>query len=191
MVPKSGSRLSGDVSSFDPRRECGGSGMTNVGTIFRAVRFAAVLAGALAVSACANKAANMQANAGAQATPGSPQDFLVNVGDRVFFDTDSSALSAQARATLDKQAQWLNAYSQYSHFIIEGHADERGTREYNLALGARRAQTVRDYLVSRGVAASRMRTISYGKERPVAVCDDISCWSQNRRAVTNLNANSS
>ena len=125
-----------------------------------------------------------------QATPGSQQDFVVNVGDRVFFDTDSSALSAQARATLDKQAQWLTTYSQYSQFTIEGHADERGTREYNLALGARRAQTVRDYLVSRGIAANRIRTISYGKERPVAVCDDISCWSQNRRAVTVLNASS-
>ena len=81
--------------------------------------------------------------------------------------------------------------AQYAQFTIEGHADERGTREYNLALGARRAQTVRDYLVSRGVAASRIRTISYGKERPVALCDDISCWSQNRRAVTDLNAGAS
>ena len=90
------------------------------------------------------------------------------------------------RRTLDKQAAWLNQYNRYS-FIIEGHADERGTREYNFALGERRAQAVHDYLVAKGVAASRMRTISYGKERPVAVCDDISCWSQNRRAVTVLN----
>ena len=111
---------------------------------------------------------------------------MVNVGDRVFFDTDSTELSAQARATLDKQAAWLNQQTHYS-FIIEGHADERGTREYNIALGARRAATTRDYLVSRGVAANRMRTISYGKERPVATCNDISCWSQNRRAVTVLN----
>ena len=95
----------------------------------------------------------------------------------------------QARATLDKQAQWLNHYNRYA-FTIEGHADERGTREYNIALGARRAQTVREYLVSRGVAAPRMHTISYGKERPVAVCNDISCWSQNRRAVTVLNQSS-
>ena len=115
---------------------------------------------------------------------------MVNVGDRVFFETDSSELSAQSRATLDKQAQWLNSYSQYGQFTIEGHADERGTREYNIALGARRAQTVRDYLISRGVAANRMRTISYGKERPVALCDDISCWSQNRRAVTVLGVSS-
>jgi peptidoglycan-associated lipoprotein len=113
----------------------------------------------------------------------------VNVGDRVFVETDSTELSAQSRATLDKQAQWLRNYPQYT-FTIEGHADERGTREYNIALGARRAQAVRDYLISRGIAANRMRTISYGKERPVAVCNDISCWSQNRRAVTVLNASS-
>ena len=115
---------------------------------------------------------------------------MVNVGDRVFFETDSSELTTQARATLDKQAQWLTNYSQYSQFTVEGHADERGTREYNIALGARRAQAVRDYLVSRGIQAQRMRTISYGKERPVAVCNDISCWSQNRRAVTVLGVSS-
>ena len=98
-------------------------------------------------------------------------------------------LTAQSVATLEKQAQWLQSYGQYT-FTVEGHADERGTREYNIALGARRAQTVRDYLASRGVNAQRMRTISYGKERPVAVCNDISCWSQNRRTVTVLNASS-
>lgn len=150
---------------------------------------AAVLAASLA-SACANNPLQNQAgvNAGA-ATPGSQQDFVVNVGDRVFFETDSSELTPQARATLDKQSQWLRTYNRYS-FTIEGHADERGTREYNIALGARRAQAVRDYLSARGVEPHRMRTISYGKERPVAVCDDISCWSQNRRAVTVLNASS-
>jgi peptidoglycan-associated lipoprotein len=165
--------------------------MISLRQLTRGVRFAALLAAALAVSACAKNAAdNAQANAGALATPGSQQDFVVNVGDRVFFETDSSGLSPQARATLDKQAQWLNTYNQYGQFTVEGHADERGTREYNIALGARRAQTVRDYLISRGVAANRMHTISYGKERPVAVCDDISCWSQNRRAVTVLGASS-
>ena len=96
---------------------------------------------------------------------------------------------AQARVTLDKQAQWLQQYGNYT-FTIEGHADERGTREYNIALGARRAQNVRDYLASRGIKPGRMRTVSYGKERPVAVCNDISCWSQNRRAVTVLGATS-
>jgi peptidoglycan-associated lipoprotein len=119
------------------------------------------------------------------ATPGSTQDFTVNVGDRIFFDTDSSSIRTDAAQTLDRQAQWLSQYSNYA-ITVEGHADERGTREYNLALGARRAAAARDYLASRGVPASRIRTISYGKERPVAVCDDISCWSQNRRGVTVL-----
>src|ERR1044071_4347938 len=127
-------------------------------------RFAAVLAAALAISACAKNAEDAQANAAGQATPGSQQDFVVNVGDRVFFETDSSDLTTQSRTTLDKQAQWLNTYSQYGQFTIEGHADERGTREYNIALGARRAQAVRDYLVSRGIAAQRMRTISRSEE---------------------------
>jgi peptidoglycan-associated lipoprotein len=155
------------------------------------VRLAAVLAAALAISACASKTGDdAQANAAGAATPGSQQDFVVNVGDRVFFETDSTELTPQSRATLDKQAQWLTNYSQYGQFTIEGHADERGTREYNIALGARRAQAVRDYLASRGIQPQRMRTISYGKERPVAVCNDISCWSQNRRAVTVLGASS-
>ena len=159
--------------------------------MLRGVRLAAVFAAALAISACANRPdANSQATAAGQATPGSQQDFVVNVGDRVFFETDSSDLTPQARATLDKQAQWLQRYSQYGQFTVEGHADERGTREYNIELGARRAQAVRDYLASRGIAANRMHTISYGKERPVAVCNDISCWSQNRRAVTVLGAES-
>jgi peptidoglycan-associated lipoprotein len=160
--------------------------------ILRGVRFAAVLAAALAISACAKNADDAQANlaggAGA-ATPGSQQDFVVNVGDRVFFETDQTEVSSQGRQTLDNQAQWLSRYPQYT-FTIEGHADERGTREYNIALGARRAQSVLEYLISRGIQANRMRTISYGKERPVAVCNDISCWSQNRRAVTVLNASS-
>ena len=162
--------------------------MYDVKQIIRGVRFAALLAAALTISACAQNANDAQGNAAA--TPGSQQDFVVNVGDRVFFETDSTELTPQSRATLDKQAQWLNNYTQYSQFTVEGHADERGTREYNIALGARRAQAVRDYLISRGVAANRMQTISYGKERPVALCDDISCWSQNRRAVTVLNASS-
>jgi peptidoglycan-associated lipoprotein len=157
--------------------------------LMRAVGLIGVLAASLAVSACANKPGDQTAGAGGVAAPGSQQDFVVNVGDRVFFESDQTSLTPQARATLDNQAQWLARYSQYT-FTIEGHADERGTREYNIALGARRAQTVREYLSSRGVNPQRMRTISYGKERPVAVCDDISCWSQNRRAVTVLNASS-
>src|SRR6201985_1580383 len=153
------------------------------------MKLAAVLAVALSMGACANKNPLGGDAMASAATPGSQQDFVVNVGDRVFFESDQTDLSPQATATLDKQAQWLQTYSRYT-FTIEGHADERGTREYNIALGARRAQSVQAYLASRGVMAQRMHTISYGKERPVAVCNDISCWSQNRRAVTVLNQSS-
>jgi peptidoglycan-associated lipoprotein len=163
--------------------------MTSMMRFVRGAGLATALIAGLALSACANKpASDSLASAGA-ATPGSQQDFIVNVGDRVFFETDSTELTTQARSTLDKQAQWLAQYGSYT-FTIEGHADERGTREYNIALGARRAQTVRDYLAARGIQPSRMRTVSYGKERPVAVCNDISCWSQNRRAVTLLGVTS-
>jgi peptidoglycan-associated lipoprotein len=152
----------------------------------RAARFAAFFVVALTLGACASK--NPDADAlgqGGPQTPGSIQDFVVNVGDRVFFDSDSSEINATGQATLDKQAQWLGQYPRYA-FTIEGHADERGTREYNFALGARRAESAKNYLIARGVGANRIRTVSYGKERPVAVCNDISCWSQNRRAVTVL-----
>jgi peptidoglycan-associated lipoprotein len=147
-----------------------------------------LLAAALLAAGCARQQDSLQAGGGVgvgAATPGSPQEFQASVGDRVFFETDSSALTPQAMQVLNRQVEWLNRYSQYS-FTVEGHADERGTREYNLALGARRAAAVRDYMIARGLGASRIRTVSYGKERPVAVCDDISCWSQNRRAVTIL-----
>ena len=141
-----------------------------------------LLAGLAACSANPDKMANPGVGT---AAPGSAQDFVVNVGDRVFFDTDSSDLNVSAQATLDKQAIWLQQYSNY-RVAIEGHADERGTREYNIALGARRANSARNYLVSKGIASNRLATKSFGKERPVAVCNDISCWSQNRRAVTAL-----
>jgi peptidoglycan-associated lipoprotein len=159
----------------------------------RALKYCLAIALALSLAACARNSAdgdalNGAANGGPNAAggvPGSFQDFSANVGDRVFFETDSTELTSTAQATLDKQATWLNRYANYS-FTIEGHADERGTREYNFALGARRGETTKNYLVAKGVAATRIKTISYGKERPVAVCDDISCWSQNRRAVTVL-----
>ncbi len=154
----------------------------------RVLKLTAVFAMALSMGACANNHLVANAMAGA-AIPGSAQDFVVNVGDRVFFVDNQPDLTPQAIAALNKQAQWLQAYPHYT-FTIEGHADERGTREYNIALGARRAQNVRNYLISRGIDASRMWTISYGRERPVAVCNDESCWSQNRRAVTVLNASS-
>ena len=121
------------------------------------------------------------------ATPGSARDFAVNVGDIVYFTTDSVDLSPEAQQTLTNQARWLQQYAQYT-ITIEGHADERGTREYNIALGAKRATAVRNFLAQRGINAQRIRTMSYGKERPVAVCNDISCWSQNRRAQTVLNS---
>ncbi len=106
-----------------------------------------------------------------------------NVGDRVFFALDSSVLTGEAQATLDKQAAWLNANSS-TNVAVEGHADERGTREYNLALGERRATAAKNYLVSTGVSAARISTVSYGKERPAVTGSDDSAWSQNRRAVT-------
>jgi peptidoglycan-associated lipoprotein len=163
--------------------------MLNVSRTLRALKFAALAAMALSVAACANKQAGLDGSQAGAAVPGSQQDFVVNVGDRVFFETDQTTLTPQAVAILEKQAQWLQTYGQYT-FTVEGHADERGTREYNIALGARRSQAVRDFLAQRGVNPQRMRTISFGKERPVAVCNDISCWSQNRRAVTVLNASS-
>ena len=162
----------------------------NGGSLIRHGRIALALTAALTMAACSKTVKDgadgsdlAGGGAGANAaTPGSRQDFVVNVGDRVFFETDSVDLTPKATDTLNKQARWLSQYGQYS-FTIEGHADERGTREYNFQLGASRAQRVKSYLISRGISASRMKTISYGKERPVAVCNDISCWSQNRRAV--------
>lgn len=119
-------------------------------------------------------------------TPGTQADLVVNVGDRVFFNTDSYDLTGEARQTLDKQAAWLQQYSNIS-VIIEGHADERGTREYNLALGERRANTVRNYLTALGVSPSRIQTVSFGKERPAVPGANADAWNQNRRSVTKIN----
>ncbi|MGB0499314.1 MAG: peptidoglycan-associated lipoprotein Pal [Rubricella sp.] len=130
------------------------------------------------------------ANAGASTFPeDSVEYFTAEIGDRVFFATDSSSLDVAAQTTLTFQADWLLRYPDRT-VVIEGHADERGTREYNLALGARRAQAVYDYLVSLGVPASRLTTVTYGKERPVALCSNESCWSQNRRGVSVISAGS-
>ena len=159
---------------------------------------AAVLIAALGLTACTRPDRFGGAGAGAgtaldetpmTATPGGPGDpssstyFSQTVGDRVLFEVDQSTLTPAAQATLDGQAQWLTDYPSYD-IVIEGHADEQGTREYNVALGARRANAVREYLISRGIPGTRLRTVSYGKERPVAVCSDESCYNQNRRAVT-------
>jgi len=115
--------------------------------------------------------------------PTSPVYFAQTIGDRVLFEVDQSTLTAAGQATLDGQAQWLLTNSDYQA-IIEGHADEQGTREYNLALGSRRANAVREYLVSKGVPTNRMRVVSYGKERPTEICSNEACYSKNRRAVT-------
>jgi peptidoglycan-associated lipoprotein len=115
--------------------------------------------------------------------PGSEGDLTVNVGDRVFFEFNSSDMTEEARATLDRQAAWLKKYSSVS-VTVEGHCDERGTREYNLALGDRRATAAKNYLVADGISPDRVKTISYGKERPAVLGHNEAAWAQNRRAVT-------
>ena len=127
-------------------------------------------------------------NTGGLGDPSDPRSiayFNQSVGDRVLFPVDQSTLTPEARGILAGLAAWLATNADYA-IIIEGHADEQGTREYNLALGARRAASVQDFLISQGVKPSRMRTISYGKERPIEVCSDEACYSKNRRAVTVL-----
>lgn len=146
---------------------------------------------ALFLAACSDDAPDADAQAGAGAgagtagalDPASVAYFQQNVGDRVFFETDSSRLTAVGEQTLIRQAEWL-AQDPGVNAVIEGNADERGTREYNLALGERRAVAVRSFLQAQGVASSRLRTISYGKERPEALCSAENCWSVNRRSVT-------
>ena len=118
--------------------------------------------------------------------PGTQEDLVVNVGDRVFFDFDRSVIKAEAAKTLERQAAWLKRYPQAT-VTIEGHTDERGTREYNLALGERRAAAVKNFLVSLGIDPGRISTISYGKERPAAIGHNEAAWAQNRRAVTVVN----
>ena len=162
---------------------------------------AALVTAALALTACTNPdrfgaggADVAGAGAGQQAAPldpasdpRSPQYFSQTIGDRVLFQVDQSTLTAEAMAVLDAQAGWLQTNADYLA-VVEGHADEQGTREYNVALGARRANAVREYLISKGVAGTRLRTVSYGKERPIAICSEESCYAQNRRAVTIISA---
>ena len=158
-----------------------------------------ILLAGLALAACANPdrfdsqtaggagGAGGAGLSGAASNPTSPAYFQQAVGDRVLFAVDQSTLSPEAQATLDAQAEWLMRNRDFTA-TIEGHADERGTREYNLALGARRANAVQEYLVSRGVAGNRLRTVSYGKERPIEICSAAPCYDKNRRAVTVLAA---
>jgi len=154
-----------------------------------------MLVGALALAGCdknsrfgkdRNAANAANAAMGSVSDPTSPAYFNQVVGDRVLFAVDQSTLSTEAQGILTQQASWLTTNPEYSA-IIEGHADEQGTREYNLALGARRASAVQAYLIDRGVSPARLKTVSYGKERPLAICSDEACYSQNRRAVTVLN----
>lgn len=160
-----------------------------------------LLAAAVALSACTNPnrfdndAVDLNAATGSAGgilpgsvnDPTSPAYFQQTVGDRVLFAVDQSTLSPEARATLDGQVQWLMTNTDYNA-VIEGHADEQGTRAYNLALGARRANAVMEYLVAQGIPASRLRFVSYGKERPIELCSEESCYAKNRRAVTIISA---
>jgi len=145
-----------------------------------------VLFTALALSACTSPdrfGENTVELGGSVSDPTSPAYFQEAVGDRVLFAVNQYTLSPQARATLDAQANWLIQNFDYMA-VVEGHADEQGTREYNLALGARRANSVQEYLLSQGVPSNRMKVVSFGKERPVEICSAESCYAQNRRAVT-------
>jgi peptidoglycan-associated lipoprotein len=143
------------------------------------------LCGALALAGCSKKnTPDLEAGNGiGSAIPGSEQQFTTEIGDRVYFMVDQTTLTPEAEETLRRQAQWLNQYQNVT-VQVEGHADERGTREYNISLSARRATVVREFLIANGVAAARISSIAYGKERPAALCDAEQCWSQNRRAVT-------
>jgi peptidoglycan-associated lipoprotein len=148
-----------------------------------------VAMGALLMTACAHQAATTTTTT-APATvngppPGSQADFMQNVGDRVFFDYDRYDIKEEGRSVLQRQAAFLKMYAKYT-VTVEGHCDERGTREYNLALGSRRASAVKDYLVSLGIDGARLATISYGKERPVCVESSEDCWGKNRRGVSVL-----
>lgn len=155
-----------------------------------------LLLATLTLAACANPdrlggaGAGGAGGFGAAGDPSDPRTvayFNQSIGDRVLFAVNQSTLTPEAQLVLSQQAAWLSTNTQYSA-LIEGHADEQGTREYNLALGERRANAVREFLISQGVAGSRLRTISYGKERPIELCSDESCYAQNRRAVTVLAA---
>ena len=163
---------------------------------------ALVLIAAMAVTACGNRLSggagadglgsgitddSYNSGLGGAGDPNSVAYFQQSIGDRILFPVDQSSITPEAQGILAGQARWMNANAGYTA-LIEGHADEQGTREYNLALGGRRANAVRDFLISQGVSSARLRTISYGKERPLAVCSTEECYSQNRRAVTVLGA---
>ena len=147
------------------------------------IKAIAAIAALMFMAACSNEQAAGPAST--TVTPGSIADFKQNVGDRVYFDFDQSSVREDGRQTLSKQAEWLKKYTNYP-ITIEGKCDERGTREYNLALGERRANAVKQYLVAQGLPAQRINTISYGKERPEVVGSDEGAWARNRVAITAL-----
>ena len=155
------------------------------------IKILAAFASLALLAGCNNAATNGAATGGGAATstagvtPGSQEDLVANVGDRVFFALAQNTLSPEARGTLDRQATWLAQYPQNS-IQLAGNCDERGTEEYNLALGQRRANAARDYLVARGVSSARISTISYGKDRPTALGSDEQSWAQNRNSITSV-----
>lgn len=153
------------------------------------IRFGTVLLAAALLAACSSTKEEapvpVAQGPSSSISPGSAEDFRVNVGDTVFFETDQHSIRPDAQSVLQKQAAWLKQYPQ-TKLLVEGHADERGTREYNLALGDRRAYAVKEFLVSLGVDAARLQTKSYGKERPSCTESDDSCWQQNRRGYSVL-----
>jgi len=168
------------------------------------LKFLALLAAAVLVAGCSSAPEQSTTTGGSGGTPatsstpatqaqpagprpGSQEELVATVGDRVFFDYDSSSVKPDGRTVLNRQAAWLKQYGSVA-ITIEGHCDERGTREYNLALGERRANAVKDYLVAQGISPSRVKTISYGKERPVALGSNEAAYTQNRRGVTMVSA---
>ena len=148
------------------------------------IKAIAAVAALLMMAACSSSSTEPPP-ASTTVTPGSIADFRQNVGDRVYFDTDMSNIREDGRTTLARQAEWLKKYTNFP-ILVEGKCDERGTREYNLALGERRANAVRQYLVAQGVPADRIKTISYGKERPEVVGSDEGAWARNRVGITAL-----
>jgi peptidoglycan-associated lipoprotein len=184
------------IGAFD-RSEVSPSRNPSYGTHFRDgadmnIKLLGAFAAVALLSACANKPQTTGASTGTGAsaltgapTPGSEEDLVKNVGDRVFFAFDKSGLAPEARTTLDHQAAWLAQYPQVN-VLVAGNTDERGTEEYNLALGQRRANSARDYLVARGTSSQRIQTISYGKNRPVAPGSNEEAWAQNRNAITSV-----
>jgi peptidoglycan-associated lipoprotein len=158
-------------------------------------RTAALMSCFLALAACSKKKPDLDSGLGADGggsslesgvgsvAPGSQADFQTNVGDRVYFLVDQTSLTPEGREVLARQAEWLQKYPDVT-IQVEGHADERGTREYNISLSAKRATVTRNFLISQGVKGSRVASIAFGKEKPAQLCDAEECWSQNRRAVT-------